>query len=67
MGHLALRQRMLDEHGFDRLQVILGRKVHHREIFVIELTVLVDEIAVALHQIREQLLVRVDVAVEVHA
>ena len=66
MGHLALGQRMLDEHGFDRLQVILGRKVHHREIFVIELPVLVDEIAVALHQVGEQLLVGVHVAVEVH-
>ncbi len=51
MGHLALRQRVLDEHGLDRLQVILRREVHHREIFVIELAVLVDEIAVALHQV----------------
>ena len=51
MGHLALRQRVLDEHGIDGLQIILGGQVHHREILVIEFAVLVDEIAVALHQI----------------
>ena len=67
MGHLALRQRVLDEHGIDGLQIILRGQVHHREIFVIEIAVLVDQIAVALHQILEQGLVGVHVAVEIHA
>ena len=66
MGHLALRQRVLDEHDIDGLQIILGGQIHHREIFVIEFAVLVDQVAVALHQIAEQRLVGVHVAVEIH-
>jgi len=42
---------MLDEHGVDRLQIILCGEVHDGEIFVIEVAVLVDQIAIALHQI----------------
>ena len=67
MGHLALRQRVLDENRIDGLQVELRRQVHHRQILVIEVAVLVDQVAVALHQIAEQVLMGVHVAVEVHA
>src|SRR5437763_1969930 len=67
MGHLALWQRMLDENDIDRLQIVLRSEVHDREIFVIEVTVLVDQIAVALYEVLEQVLVRVHVAVKVHA
>ena len=67
MGHLTLRQRMAHEHGLDGLQIEFRRKIHHREIFVVEFLVLVRRVAVAAHQIQEQLLVRLDVAVEVHA
>jgi hypothetical protein len=67
MHHLALRQRVLDEHRLDRLQVELGGQVHDGEIFVVELAMLFGGIAVALHQMIEEVLVRVDVAVEIHA
>ncbi len=67
MGHLALRQRVADEHGVDRLQIILRGQVHDGEILVIELAVLLRRVAVALHQMEEQVAVRVDVAVEIHA
>ena len=40
MGHLAFRQRVAHEHSLDRLHVVLGGEVHHRQIFVIELAVL---------------------------
>ncbi|GCC43279.1 hypothetical protein chiPu_0027567, partial [Chiloscyllium punctatum] len=46
---------------------ILGGEVHHREIFVIEFAVLVDQIAVAFDQIGEQRLVRVHVPIQIHA
>ena len=67
MGHLALRQRVLDEHRVDGLQIILGGEIHHRQILVIELAMLLRGVAVAFDQMAEQVLVRVDVAVEVHA
>ena len=67
MRHLALRQRVADEHGIDRLQIELGGKIHDREIFVVELAVLLRRVAVALDQMREQIAVRLDMAVEVHA
>ena len=67
MGHLALRQRMLDEHQIDGLQVIFRGQVHHGEILVVEVAVLVDQVPVALHEVHEQVLVRVHVAIEVHA
>src|SRR5579864_505903 len=49
MGHLALGQSVLDEHGVHGLQIIFRGKIHHRQIFIIEVAVLVDEIAVTLH------------------
>ena len=51
MGHLALRQRVADEHGIDGLQIELGGQIHDREIFVVEFAVLLRRIAVALDQI----------------
>ncbi len=67
MRHLALRQRVPHEHRIDRLQIELGREIHDREIFVIEFLVLLRRVAVALHQMLKQLLVRLDMAIEVHA
>ena len=67
MGHLALRQRVAHEHRVDGLQVKLGGEVHHGEILVVELAVLLRGIAVALDQMLEQLAVRLDVTIEVHA
>src|SRR5215207_3512262 len=37
VGHCAVRQRVPDEDCIDRLQIELRAKVHHREIFIIEL------------------------------
>ena len=67
MDHLALRQLVLEEHGLDGLEVILGGQVHHRKKLVVELAMLVGRIAVALDQIMEQVAMRRDVAVEIHA
>ena len=41
------------EHGLDRLHVIFGRQVHHREIFVVEFAVFLRRIAVALDEMIE--------------
>ena len=67
MRHLALGQRVADEHRLHRLQVELGGQVHDGEIFVVEVAVLLGAVAVVLDQMHEELLVRRDVAVEVHA
>ncbi len=66
MKHLALGQLMLHENLVDCLQVILRRKIHDGEIFVVEIFVLLHGIPVAAHQVHEQLFVCVHVAVEVH-
>ena len=47
MGHLALGQSVTHEHRLDSLQIELGREVHDREIFVVEIAMLLDRIAVA--------------------
>ena len=67
MGHLTLRQRMPHEHCIYRLQIKFRGEIHDREIFVVEFFVLLRRIPVAAHQIEEQLLVRLDVPLEVHA
>src|SRR5215475_13237587 len=66
MNHFAFRQSMPDEYGLDGLQVIFGSQVHYGKIFIIEVAMLVDEIAIALDQIAKQILVGVHVAVEIH-
>ena len=55
MHHLTLRQRMTDEHGFHRLQVELGRKIHDGQIFVVELAVLFAESPSPLTRCRNKL------------
>ena len=67
MRHLALRQRVADEHGIDGLQIEFGGQIHHREILVVEFAVLLRGVAVAFDQMEEQVLMRLDVAVEIHA
>ena len=57
---------MAHEHGIHRLQIELGGEIHHGQIFVVELSVLLRGIAVGAHQMHEQVLVRLDVPVEVH-
>ena len=66
MHHLALRQGVLHEHGLDGLEVELGREVHHGEIFVVEVAVLLGVVAVALDEVLEHLAMRLEVAVDVH-
>ena len=67
MFHLALRQGVLHEHQIDGLQIEFCREIHHRQILIVELDVLVDEIAVAFDEIAEQALVRIDMTIQVHA
>ena len=54
------------ENLVDGLQVEFRRQIHHRQILVIEFAMLLGAVAVALHQMAEQILVRVHVPVEVH-
>src|SRR3974390_1694821 len=67
MPHLALRQRVANEHGVDGLEVELGGEIHYRQIFVVELTMLLCRVAIALDQMQEQIVVCLDVAIEIHA
>ena len=67
MGHGAVRQIVAHEHGLDRLQIVLRAQIHHRKIFIVELTVFLGGIAIALDQMGEQVAVRLDVALEIHA
>ena len=67
MTHDALGQGVTNKHGIDGLQIILGREVHHGEILVIEFTVLLGGIAVALNQMVKQIAVGLDVTIEIHA
>ena len=67
MAHLALGQPVLQEHGLDGLQIVLGRQIHHGEKLVIELPVLVGGIAVALDQIVEEIAVGGHMPVQIHA
>ena len=57
---------MLHKHLVDGLQVVFGGEVHHRQIFIVELFVLLNQVSVALNQVHEQILVRIHMAVEVH-
>ena len=66
MLHLALGQRVPDEHRLDRLHVIGRVQVHHREVLVVEVAMLLGQVAVAVHEMVEHLEMGVDVAVEVH-
>jgi len=54
------------EHGLDRLQVELCRQIHDCQIFFVEILVLLDAVAVALHQVVEQIDMRIHVALKVH-
>ncbi len=67
MGHVPFRQRVTDEHGVDGLQIELSAQIHDGEILVIELAMLLRGVAVALDQVLEQLAMRLQVAVQVHA
>ena len=66
VGHLALRQSVAHEHGLDRLHVIFGGEVHHRQIFVIELAVLLGRILVARDEMVEHVEMSGDMAIDVH-
>ena len=57
---------MAEEDRIDRLQVELGGEVHHRQILVVELAVLLGRVAVAVHQVMVEIAMGVDVAVEIH-
>ena len=66
VGHLSLRQSVAHEHGLDRLHVIFGGEVHHRQIFVIELAVLLGRILIARDEMVEHVEMSGDVAIDVH-
>src|SRR5690349_4897241 len=55
MGHLALRQRVTDEHGLAGLQIELGGEVHYGEVFVVELAMLLRGVAIAFDEVQEKM------------
>ncbi len=67
MGHLAFRKRVAHEHGIDRLQIKFRGQIHHREIVIVELAMLLGGIAVALDQMEKKLLMGIEMPVQVHA
>ena len=66
MNELLVRQRVILEHGLDRLEIKLCRQIHDCQILFIEILVLFNAVAVALNQIVEQIDVRIHVALKVH-
>ncbi|MNE28078.1 hypothetical protein D3C80_1215070 [compost metagenome] len=62
----AARQQMLLEDNVDGLKIELLGQVQHRQVFVVELLVLLDPVAVAVDQALEIAAVGVDVLVLVH-
>src|SRR5262249_10886418 len=66
MLHLPLRQSVTDEYGVYCLQIEFGGEIHDGEIFVIEFAVLLRRIAVALQEMKEQIVVCLDVSIEIH-
>ena len=66
MAETPRRQRVFDEHLLHRLQIELGGQIHDREIFVVELVMLVGRVAVALDQMPEEIAMRIDMPVEIH-
>ena len=66
VGEGADRQRMLLEHVADGVEIEIRRQVHDREILVVEAPVPRGALAVAHHQVMEEIDVRLHVAVRVH-
>src|SRR5665213_1862789 len=54
-GHFALRQRVFLKDATDGLQVEIGGQIHHRHVFVVETLGRPGALAVAPHQMLEQL------------
>ena len=67
MLHAAQRQGVADENGVHGLQVIFRCEIHHGEILIVEFAMFLHPVAVAAHQMAEQIAVRFDVTVEIHA
>ncbi len=64
---LAARQRLAMKDAIDGLQIEIRRKIHHRRVFVVEFPRRVGAFDIALDQMLEELDMRVDVPVEIHA
>src|SRR4029453_11791864 len=65
--HLPFWQGMADEHGIYGLQIEFGGEIHDREVFIVEFTVLLGRIAVAFDEVKEKIVMRFDVAIQIHA
>src|SRR3984957_10124764 len=63
---LPERQGVILENALHRLQVEIGRQIHHRHVFVVEFLGRERAFAVAFDQVAEQIDMRGDVAVEIH-
>src|SRR5919201_4232744 len=66
MDHLSFWEGMAHEHRVDRLQVELRRQVHDGQVLVVECAVLFRGVAVAAHEMKEEVLVSPGMAIEVH-
>ncbi|KAG0936938.1 hypothetical protein G6F31_015664 [Rhizopus arrhizus] len=63
---LATRQQEVLEHHADGVQVVLGRHVQHRVVFVVEAAMRFGVAVVAAQQVQVELVVRLHVAVGIH-
>ncbi|MNL80773.1 hypothetical protein D3C87_2077030 [compost metagenome] len=66
MLHVSLGKRVFDEDGFHCLQVELRRQIHHGQIFIVKIAMLLSGIAVVLDEVQVEILVCRHVLVEVH-
>ena len=64
IAHASGREGMIDEDLLHRVQIVFGAHIHHRQIFIVELTVLLGRVAIALDQIEKQLAMGADMPVE---
>src|SRR6516165_4235895 len=67
MSHFAFRQQMIDEYRINCLQEEFCGQIHHRTIFIVELAMPLCAIVIAAQELKEKILMRRDVTVEIHA
>ena len=64
--HLSLRQMMLLKYGFNGIEIVFRRKVHHGVVFVIKFAMGLGAFAVAFDQMMVIILVGIDVPIGIH-
>ena len=66
VGHRTLRQRMLDEHGVDRLKVIFFGQIHDSEVLIVEFPLSLTRIPVTADEVLEHVEMSINVPIDIH-